>query len=404
MGNDLASNVTAREALAHRELVDRVTASRAFCRAPRLRELLLDIVAHAHQPQLLTEQHIGTRVFGRDPAYNPADDNIVRASARQLRVKLKEYFEGEGGDEPLVLEIPKGGYLPRFTPRVLSPAAVHTRRPPWGWIAIVAALLCAVAALLVQQAVLRPASTEPDTLFAAFFAQTSGPVHFVLTDSALSVQNALVPVPPDVEAYSTRSFIADGERRFASNPQLLGAWKTLAGRQITSLADVGVLVRLLQTHPAASRRIEIRHAKHMRTRDFKAGHFIITGSMLSNPWAALFDQSFNFTIERQHIVNRKPRPGERPEYWLSNPGQNWAHLALTRNLSGSGWVLLAAGLGFEGTEGAGEFLLNPEAPRQVRGLLGISATEPFPPFELLLEIAAMEGTARSSKIVAWRRY
>lgn len=402
-GKDLETNVTSGARSGEEALVQRLAHSRTLGRAPRLRELLLDIVAHARQPELLTEQQIGIRVFGRSEGYNPADDNIVRAAARQLRVKLKEYFDGEGLDEAVILDIPKGGYLPVFSPRAVVPAG-STRRLPLLWIGLAAGLLAVIAALLVERARLRASSAEPDTLFAAFLGQTTGPVRFVLTDSALSVQNALIPTPPDVEAYSTRSFIAEGERRFSSNPALLDAWKTLAGRQITSLADVGVLVRLLQTHPAAGRRIEIRHAKHMRTRDFKAGHLIITGSQMSNPWAALFDQSLNFAFERQRIVNRRPRPGELSEYRLSAPGQHWAHIVLTRNLSSSGWVLLAAGLGFEGTEGAGEFLLDPEAPGQVRKLLGLAPQEPLPAFELLLEIAAMEGTARSSRVVAWRRY
>ena len=79
-------------------------------------------------------------------------------------------------------------------------------------------------------------------------------------------------------------------------------------------------------------------------------------------------------------------------------------MVYTRNLSGSGWVILAEGLGFEGTEGAGEFLLNPDSAAQVRNLFGLSRLTPLPAFELLLETAAMEGTARSSRILAWRRY
>lgn len=401
----MTSNVTVRSTPDEQALVGRVTGSRTLSRAPRLRELLLDIVAHAHQPQLLTEQQIGTRVFGRAPSYNAADDNIVRASARQLRVKLKEYFDGEGIGEPVILEIPKGGYIPVFSPRAVQPAASVSRgRFRWAWIGLSVVLLAIIALLLTELSRQRASSAEPATLFSAFFDQTSGPIHFVLTDSALSIQNALVPSAPDIEAYSTRSYVADGERRFSSNPELLGAWRTLSGRQITSLADVGVLVRLLQSHPAASRRIEVRHARHMRTRDFKAGNFIITGSRLSNPWATLFDQNLDFVFERGCFVNRRPRPGELPEYRLTRPGQHWALVGFTRNPSGSGWALLAAGLGFEGTEGAGEFLLNPDAPDQIRKLLNLSSRDPLPAFELLLEIAATEGTARSSRIVAWRRH
>lgn len=401
----MTSDVTAQEALAHLRLVDRVTASRAFSRAPRLRELLLDIVAHAHQPELLTEQQIGTRIFGRDPAYNPADDNIVRASARQLRIKLKEYFDGEGLHEPLLLEIPKGGYHPVFTPRAALPAVPSRPRPaPWAWMGLAAVLVAAIAALLVERAHRAALMAEPDTLFSCFFNQTAGPVRFVLTDSALGIMSLLLEHPPAPEEYSTRSFVAGGQRLLASKPDALRIWNFLESRQITSLADVGVLTRLLQTHPSAARRTEIRHARHMRTRDFKTGNFIITGSHRANPWAALFDQPLNFSVVQNHIVNRQPRPGESAEYRNQGADRQWALISMTRNLSDGGWVLLAEGLGFEGTEGAGEFLLSPQAAERVRKLLGVSAGSPLPPFELLLETTALEGTARSSKIVAWRRY
>jgi hypothetical protein len=78
-----------------------------------LRELLLYITHEALEgrPEELSELRIAIRVFGRPQSYNPADDNIVRVAARQLRSKLKEYFESEGRDESLVLDIPEGGYV-----------------------------------------------------------------------------------------------------------------------------------------------------------------------------------------------------------------------------------------------------------------------------------------------------
>ena len=73
------------------------------------------LLDHAEQ---VTEQQIGMHVFGRPADYNAGDDNIVRSQARFLRIKLAEYFESASGrDEPVVLTIPKGTYLPRFEHR-----------------------------------------------------------------------------------------------------------------------------------------------------------------------------------------------------------------------------------------------------------------------------------------------
>jgi hypothetical protein len=48
----------------------------------------------------------------------------------QLRKKLQEHFSEEGRDEPLIIEIPKGNYVPVFRPRteLLETAPAH---PPY---------------------------------------------------------------------------------------------------------------------------------------------------------------------------------------------------------------------------------------------------------------------------------
>src|SRR5208282_138508 len=63
------------------------------------------------------EQYIGCAVFGRRADYNPGDDNIVRAEARELRKRLEQYFAGEGKEESLEIRIPKGSYVPVFEAR-----------------------------------------------------------------------------------------------------------------------------------------------------------------------------------------------------------------------------------------------------------------------------------------------
>ena len=75
-----------------------VVNSPVFQRAARLREFLLFIgtCTLEGRERDVTEHQIGIHVFGKDATFNPAEDNIVRASARMLRVKLREYFDAEG--------------------------------------------------------------------------------------------------------------------------------------------------------------------------------------------------------------------------------------------------------------------------------------------------------------------
>jgi hypothetical protein len=129
-------------------LVQRIISSKEFQRASRLREFLAYVVARKLEgrPQELTEPVIGRRVFGRAEDYNPAEDSIVRTEARILRQRLERYFAEQGSAEPLVLEIPKGGYVPVFRSRApgATPEPRHARLRLWG---ILGACVLAVLAL-----------------------------------------------------------------------------------------------------------------------------------------------------------------------------------------------------------------------------------------------------------------
>src|ERR1700690_710223 len=114
------------------ELVRRVASSSTFEKSPRLRAFLVHVCQCAldDRPEAATEQQIGIRVYDRPPGYNPNDDNIVRSQARLLRLKLEHHFANEGKEEPVVITIPKGRYLPVFENRLdqtaMSAAAVPT--------------------------------------------------------------------------------------------------------------------------------------------------------------------------------------------------------------------------------------------------------------------------------------
>jgi Tol biopolymer transport system component len=100
------------------ECLDRVLASHVFAQADRLRELLRFLVnkSLAGEASALKESLIGIEVFGRDPGYDPKVDNIVRTSARRVRAKLEEYYESEGRDDAIRIEVPKGSYVAIFQP------------------------------------------------------------------------------------------------------------------------------------------------------------------------------------------------------------------------------------------------------------------------------------------------
>jgi TolB-like protein/Flp pilus assembly protein TadD len=111
--------------------LDRILASEQFATAGRLGPFLKFVVETtlSGRSAELKESMIGVEVFGRPPDYDPRTDSIVRVEARRLRSRLADYYAGPGATDPVVIELPKGGYVPTFTERGGDPAPLQSRRP-----------------------------------------------------------------------------------------------------------------------------------------------------------------------------------------------------------------------------------------------------------------------------------
>jgi TolB-like protein/Tfp pilus assembly protein PilF len=96
-----------------------VLASNNFASAQRHRRFLEFIVEQtlAGQQATIKESVIGSEVFAREPGYDPRADAIVRVEANKLRTRLAAYYAGPGRDDDVIIEIPKGSYVPRFIAR-----------------------------------------------------------------------------------------------------------------------------------------------------------------------------------------------------------------------------------------------------------------------------------------------
>src|ERR1700730_11721476 len=69
----------------------------------------------------LKEYQIATEVYGRPADFDPQSDSTIRVQAGRLRVKLAEYYAGEGAADPILVKIPKGSYHLTFEARAIEP-------------------------------------------------------------------------------------------------------------------------------------------------------------------------------------------------------------------------------------------------------------------------------------------
>jgi TolB-like protein/Tfp pilus assembly protein PilF len=112
--------------------LERIATGPVLAQSDRLVSFLRFIVNEtlAGRADQIKESTVGVEVFGRPPAYDPKSDPIVRVQARQLRQKLRDHYDLAGHDAPVIIELPKGGYVPQFRhPQVAARSPVVTALP-----------------------------------------------------------------------------------------------------------------------------------------------------------------------------------------------------------------------------------------------------------------------------------
>jgi len=95
----------------------RILDSAEFDTTDRGRRFLRYVVeeALAGRGDRIKAYSVAVEVFGRDASFDPQSDPIVRIEAGHLRRALERYYLTGGVADPILITIPKGGYVPDFT-------------------------------------------------------------------------------------------------------------------------------------------------------------------------------------------------------------------------------------------------------------------------------------------------
>jgi hypothetical protein len=452
MIRDFATLQLSEEPLSAREqmdLVQRIVASTTFSNSPTLRSFLLYVAEHAIAGRLdaLKEQQIGAHVLGRRPDYDPAQDNIVRVRARELRHRLEKYFREDGQLEPVLVSIPKGHYVPVFQPRVceakpgdlpkvgdaseppedvLSPAPEAQqqrlylrnvlRALPWLLTAVTLTALLVTLFLYKNQQKKDHNSQHPSpaiahSVWAQMFTDPDQELTFITADAGFALWQDITHHEMNLGDYLNRKYL----RESLSD---LGI-QEIAARRYTSPADLTLSLRLAEIAKALNGKLRVRFARNVDIHDLRSGNLVLAGSRRSNPWIELFEPSMNFVLggdpkqRGPHFLNRSPKPGESRVFSMASPLEvsggaedksvdSYAIAAMLANPSGQGMVVIVEGLSMEGTEAAGEFVTNPEHFQVFLRRVGLKNGESVKPFEVLLKLTALAGGYANPQVVAYR--
>lgn len=437
----VAENPGVEDREKRRALIERVAASEQFSRSVRLRDFLLYVGKQSLKDGCpdIHEREIGARVFGRSASYDRSSDNIVRVNATELRKRIESYFESAGASEPLVFEIPRGGYRLVFHRRhedapesaatapaepVQEPTVVaefpdseklrtfsYVRHWVWPLVSLTLAIVC-TALYLENRAMnraLHPWADDPT--LAAFwngFLDPHRQTDLVLPDDSVSVMEDIMRRPLTLEDYVNRSFIGQ-----------IQSWNLSADRREDvnqvlnhNLVTFGAVraAQVLEGEIPATYPHYLTLARHFTADQIKRDNVVLIGGKKAVPWDDLFDDQLNFVTDYDYtqglqiVRNRNPKPGEQAVYSVSVSSSSlfgYAVVAYLPNPSHTGSIIILAGTDSDATGAAAAFLTSEDQMQRLRATFH---TADFPYFEALLKTSRLSGTFFGSQLVAFRTY
>ncbi|OOG69910.1 hypothetical protein B0E45_14985 [Sinorhizobium sp. A49] len=103
-----------------RAQLDRIRSSAEFDTPERARKFLGYVIeeAIAGRSGRIKAYTIATEVFGREASFDAQADPAVRIEAGRVRRALERYYLVAGREDPVVISMPKGGYVPTFARRI----------------------------------------------------------------------------------------------------------------------------------------------------------------------------------------------------------------------------------------------------------------------------------------------
>lgn len=403
--------------------VDRLTNSHVLHGSESLCKLLRYLARHVldHPGTPIKEYQIATEVFGRSADFDPQLDSMVRVQAGRLRVKLSEYYAGDGAEDPIIVELPKGTYVLAFHHRAAMPArsaagngAANGHAAPGGvaprrnWIIAIASLtfLLAVAAVVILSLVSNRNSAQAGI---SHDADTQSPAMRIFWNGFVVGQDEPWVI------FSNAKFVGRPDSGLRYYDSFKDQKNITIFDHYTGVGEVLAVHALDHLFDTFHRQIRVKRGSLFSLDDAKNNNLIFVGSPLENLTLLEIPGTEQFVFHRvasgprkgdAEIVNVRPQPGEAKEL-LGTPGdepltEDYAVIALVKGLEPSQSVLILAGETTIGTQAAVEYVCNKNSIEQLLLRLSVSQTGQLKLFEAVIRVKVTRGVPVSTELVALR--
>ncbi len=401
--------------------IDRIIKSHSLRGSEALCKLLQYLAKQTldHPDAPVKEYQIATEVYGRSPDFDPQSDSTIRVQAGRLRLKLAEYYAGEGAKDPIVVKIPKGSYHLVFEPRqaeplpqlvpargVQAPAESDETQPrPWR-IAAIALAACMVILLAVLASLLwnrRQTGVANSTLPAS---ATNAPLTKFWRPFTSGTEEPWV-------IFSNAAFVGrpeTGMRYYDARQDS----KANVYDHYTGVGEVLAVHSLDEAFASLGRKLRVKRGSLFSLDDASNTNLVFVGSPSENLSLLDIPGTQEFVFQRVtsgarkgdlSIISRHPKAGEGGSY-LASPSnapltEDYAVVGLVPGVTPGRYVMILAGTTTFGTQGAVEFVSRPDSVAKLLQEMPGSATE-MKPFEALVRVKIARGVPIETELVTLR--
>jgi hypothetical protein len=414
-----------------RDELRRVLQSKHFAKAKKKSRFLEFVCDQAFlgNADKLNEYLIGVEVYERGTDFNPQDDPIVRVQAHEIRRALKDYYAEEGKDSPFRLELPPGHYVPVFT-RIAAqpvaqpgpaatPGAVRQFIRPNALVVGLAVTCLVLAMLLIRErarnsaGVATAAAVLPEGMewFWKPFLPPAGPVLIVIPnhpilraahdgDSAQTLANGHEISKKELPEF--RDTIHFRElKRFLFVP---------SSTDFTAVGEAVGLFNLFELFSGVGQRCSLQQSRIVTFEEIKRGNTILLGG--NQAWSGrVFLNPEGFRFQAGVILNKNPRPGEKPLYkpefdpLTNHLTRDYALVLMLPNERKENRILLIYGIYTQGSQAAIEYVTSAERlPELRKALVELSPDRKSLPsyFQALVETTVENYVPGKASLVAAR--